>query len=142
MNKIESFRGEYGFLSNFYSSPIKYNGKDYATVEHAYQACKSANEEEHEMVRLLNTAGEAKAAGKKVKIREDWDEVKIAIMTDLIYCKFTQNKDLCEKLSKTGDMDIIEGNTWGDYFWGVCHGMGDNHLGKIIMEFRSKNLHY
>lgn len=31
-----------------------------------------------------------------------------------------------------------EGNTWGDKFWGVCDGEGENHLGKLLMEVRAE----
>ena len=39
-------------------------------------------------------------------------------------------------LLATGDRYIEETNTWGDTFWGVCNGKGENNLGKIIMKIR------
>jgi hypothetical protein len=33
-------------------------------------------------------------------------------------------------------MILIEGNTWGDTFWGVCNGVGENNLGKTLMNVR------
>ena len=41
-----------------------------------------------------------------------------------------------EMLLATDDMEIIEGNVWGDTFWGVCDGKGENNLGKVLMEVR------
>jgi len=39
-------------------------------------------------------------------------------------------------LLQTGDEELIEGNKWGDRFWGVCKGKGKNNLGKILMKIR------
>jgi predicted NAD-dependent protein-ADP-ribosyltransferase YbiA (DUF1768 family) len=34
----------------------------------------------------------------------------------------------------------MEGNSWGDSFWGVSldTGMGTNHLGRILMDIRDQ----
>ena len=42
------------------------------------------------------------------------------------------------KLEETRGSELIEGNTWGDRFWGVSRGIGENHLGKILMEERGE----
>ena len=36
----------------------------------------------------------------------------------------------------TGEAELIEGNDWGDITWGVCNGIGENKLGKILMKLR------
>ena len=41
-------------------------------------------------------------------------------------------------LIQTGDSVLIEGNTWGDRVWGVCNGVGENRLGRILMKIRSE----
>jgi ribA/ribD-fused uncharacterized protein len=84
------------------------------------------------------SAGEAKNYGKKTDLREDWEEVKIKIMCEIAYCKFAQNQDLKEKLLKTGEEELIEGNHWRDQFWGVYNGEGKNWLGRILMKVRKK----
>lgn len=43
--EINEFRGEYAFLSNFYKSPVLYDGISYSCVECAFQAQKCANRE-------------------------------------------------------------------------------------------------
>jgi predicted NAD-dependent protein-ADP-ribosyltransferase YbiA (DUF1768 family) len=45
--------------------------------------------------------------------------------------------EIRERLLSTGDEDIIEVNTWGDVFWGVCGNRGENYLGKLLMRIRS-----
>ena len=62
---------------------------------------------------------------------------KLGITEDVIRQKFN-NPELKEKLIATGDAELIEGNPWGDTFWGVCEGKGENHLGKILMKIRSE----
>ena len=52
--------------------------------------------------------------------------------------KFSCNFYLLHKLLTTGDAKIVEGNTWGDTFWGVCGGVGENHLGKVLMRIRAE----
>lgn len=40
---IDSFRGQYRFLSNFFPALCNYEGIVYPTVEHGYQAAKTLN---------------------------------------------------------------------------------------------------
>jgi len=145
--KIISFSGEYRFLSNFYRAPIMVmeEGKSYQypSVEHAYQALKTFDYSEREFFRGDSvTAGQAKRKGRQVKIRSDWNNVKIDIMGQLIYLKFSSHSNLKEKLLATNNAELIEGNTWGDSFWGMCpneYGIltGQNNLGKILMNIRN-----
>lgn len=134
---IFGFNGEYRFLSNFYQTPITYEGITYPSVENAYQAAKTINQEERlQFVKI--SSKEAKSLGKKITIREEWDTVKLQVMWNLIYEKFTRNRKLLSFLILTGDKHIEETNWWGDKFWGVCRGEGENNLGKLLMKLREK----
>lgn len=134
--KVESFSGIFRFLSNFYSAPLMYRGIAYPTSEHAYQAAKTLNENSQMNISILGTPGEAKRYGKTVKLRPDWDEVKLRIMTEIVCAKFMQNPSLKEKLLATDDIILEEGNSWGDTYWGTCKGKGENHLGQVLMDLR------
>lgn len=135
---IDNFKVEpYTFLSNMYPSIVVYNNNKYPTVEHAYQAAKTLDTKEQYKIWLCNNPYEAKKIGKTLTLRDDWCDVRIEIMKDLIHQKFS-DKILKEKLLNTGDQELIEGNYWGDYFWGKVNGKGLNWLGKILMEERSK----
>jgi len=139
---ISEFKNEYRFLSNFWPCQIEMNEKIYPSVEHAYQASKTLLEQEREMIRNLPTPGEAKRKGRLVTLRSDWsDELKISIMTKLSEQKY-KNQELKDLLLGTGSYLLIEGNRWGDDFWGkIIKGdrmVGRNHLGKILMELRTK----
>lgn len=138
---IGEFFGEYRFLSNFAQSRIVWRGLSWPTVEHAYQAAKSTDPAVQEQIRQLATPGFAKRAGKIVQLRPDWEDVKVSIMTELVWLKFTQNPHLAAKLLNTGDAILEEGNTWNDRFWGICpprSGIGENYLGWILMVVRDR----
>lgn len=134
---INSFRGSYYFLSNFYTCPVTYDGITYENNEAAFQAQKCIDKAERYKFSNLNPT-EAKHLGRKVNLRKDWEEVKFNIMKDLITAKFEQNADLREKLVSTGTEYLEEGNTWGDRVWGTVDGKGANLLGEILMEVREE----
>jgi ribA/ribD-fused uncharacterized protein len=133
---ISSFRDEYFFLSNFYPVEIKLDGIVYPNAEAAFQAQKTLNVEERRKFSMLKNPVQAKRLGRKVKLRDDWEEVKLYIMTEIVSQKFLQHPHLFEMLLQTGDEELVEGNKWGDRFWGVCKCKGENHLGKILMKIR------
>lgn len=65
---ISEFRGEYYFLSNFYSAPVTYNGMCFENNEAAFQAAKCP-ERMTEFCHL--NPSEAKRLGRRVKLRGD-----------------------------------------------------------------------
>lgn len=145
---IDAFEGENFFLSNFYPSVIVYPcpftaiEKEFATVEHLYQAYKATNEFDFEKVRRANTPGQAKRLGRQITCRPDWEDIKLALMSVFVGQKFDQNPALMQMLLNTGSATLIEGNYWGDTFWGVCGGVGKNYLGKILMNVRFGSLEF
>jgi ribA/ribD-fused uncharacterized protein len=131
---ISEFRGQHRWLSNFHPCVIHYHGLTFQSVEAAYQAEKTLDLE----IRKLFTTYDARTAkreGKKLKIRPDWNKIKERVMMELLELKF-DHPDLRKLLIETGDEEIVEGNTWGDTFWGVCDGVGENKLGKQLMRLR------
>ena len=133
---IPSFKGRYSFLSNFYSAEICVDSITYSSVEHAYQAMKTEDKGVRRRVSLM-TAKEAKKFGKTVKLRDNWDNIKISIMRDLLKLKFS-NPKLKNLLLETGTELIEEGNYWHDTFWGIYNNKGENHLGLLLMEIRKE----
>ena len=134
---ITSFTGENSFLSNFYISPVTYNGHTYMSVEHAYQAAKAKTEEDRLAIANCDTPGKAKRLGRKIEMREDFEENKVEIMKECLMNKFS-NPNLRKKLVSTGKVYLAEGNNWGDTYWGVLFPdlVGENRLGKLLMEIR------
>lgn len=133
---IKEFRGYYDFLSNFYAYPFIYNGRRYFNAEAAYQAQKLPTDKGREQFMAIS-APAAKKLGKTVELREDWEAIKVEVMRAVVSAKFEQNADLAKLLIATGDAHLEEGNHWGDRFWGTVNGIGQNMLGKILMEVRS-----
>jgi hypothetical protein len=135
---INEFQDEYRFLSNFYYSKILYEGIEYPSVEHAFQAAKTLDKEVRLFMSKMKSCNDVKGYGRKVDLREDWEQVKLQVMYDLVKTKFTSNNYLKQKLIETENEELIEGNYWNDFYWGICNGKGENHLGKILMKVRKE----
>lgn len=132
---IDCFRDYYFFLSNFYHSKISFSGLVFENNEAAFQSAKTLNfEVRKEFCKL--PPNEAKRKGRHVNLRTDWETVKVGIMKEIVYNKFSQNAELTKMLLATDNAFLIEGNTWNDTFWGICEGKGKNLLGRILMETR------
>jgi len=142
---VFTFTGPFRFLSNFLIEP------DGSHVEGEFQRSKCARLEDRRafyqgasmldseltmMSRPLKTPKECKAIGRKVTLRADWEDVKLDIMLFYVRKKFTDSPELAQMLQATGTGKLVEGNTWGDTFWGVCRGRGLNNLGLILMQVR------
>lgn len=133
---IREFRGDYFFLSNFYPSGVE-RDRYYPTAEHAYQASKTLNKSLRVKIAKAPTPGRAKALGRRVPLRENWDAIKIEAMREVLRLKFEQNDELREKLINTYSRYLEEGNNWGDTYWGTVAGKGENNLGSLLMELRA-----
>jgi N-glycosidase YbiA len=131
------FIGRWAFLSNFCPSPITIGGITYPTAEHAYQAQKAYKDEDRQKVLNAKTPGEAKRIGRNIPTRGDWNAVRIDVMRAVIAAKFAE-PSMARRLIETGNIEIVEDNYWGDQFWGVCAGSGQNWLGRLLMEERAR----
>lgn len=134
---IETFGGEFCWLSNFYPAPVMLDGKQFPSVENAYQAAKTTSKFRGPFQDC--TPEKAKRMGRQVLLRWDWDEIKIDLMRDLLAQKFAKGTELGNKLEATSG-ELVEGNNWGDTFWGVCNGVGANWLGRLLMDRRTSLL--
>lgn len=155
---ISSFTHPHGFLSNFYACPvwITIMGEQvFPTAEHAFQASKCRNAGDVRAVLRAGTPAEAKAAGRAIACRPDWEQVKRQVMLRVVLAKFT-DPELRERLAVTVPHLLVEGNTWGDTYWGavpykpgvptagmtvwsgddIVSWAGENWLGRILMMVR------
>lgn len=140
MKTIDKFQGEHRFLSNFWTCFVSYGGLMFGSVEHGYVFAKYQGPGTIDLITKLGkaTAAEAKRIGRKIELRPDWENIKLDVMEDLVRDKFTRNLEERQMLLNTGSARLIEGNHWGDTFWGVCKGQGENHLGRILMKVRAE----
>ena len=134
---IDNFKGKFLFLSNFWPCPIEFDGEQYPSVEHAYQAAKTDAPVLRQQVSKAGSASAAKKLGRKLPLSDKWESEKLELMEYLVEQKFSIPY-LKLALLNTDQEELIEGNWWKDYFWGVCAGIGENHLGKILMKVREK----
>ena len=135
---IYGFKNEYRWLSNFYKlqEPIDLYGCVFYYTENLYQAFKCNKADDFILMASL-TPGEAKRFGKRVELNPDFEANKLSIMKQILDIKFRQEY-FKRRLLATGNCLIFEENSWKDFFWGCHNGIGENHLGKIIMEIRKE----
>lgn len=135
---IQSFSGDFDWLSNFYLCPVKFEGHIYPSSEHAYQAAKVPDNGRYLFKQPGMSCGDAKRLGRRIKAREDWHTYRIHAMAAILLDKFTRNPSLARRLVDTGDVLLVEGNHWGDCYWGVYKGVGENNLGHLLMDLRGQ----
>jgi ribA/ribD-fused uncharacterized protein len=144
---LKAFTGDLDFCSNFYDlrpyGGIEYDGLVYPSLEHAYQAAKTLFVNFRELIRTAPTAGKAKALGKKVTLREGWNEMRVSVMEKLLRKKFAI-PELNARLLETATETLVEVNSWHDQEWGDCDcrmhqaTTGKNWLGQILMKIREE----
>ncbi len=142
---MNDFSGKNSFMSNFYPCYILDRKYDilFSSSEHMYQSRKTNITREKLDIQECMTPGKAKRQGRLVTLRSDWETIKIKVMEEVLFEKFTQNPQLARELLATGIQTLVEGNHWHDTFWGVCYcsecgGNGMNWLGTLLQQLREK----
>lgn len=144
MIKFSHTRGEYGCFSNFTKAKIEIDGLEFTSSEAAWQAFKTTDITERKLFCNMTPAA-AKRAGRRLKLRADWEKVKYQLMVEVLRAKFNQHEKMREKLLSTGDEELVEDTTgWHDNIWGDCscekckQVVGKNLLGKALMQVREE----
>jgi len=109
-------------------------------VEHYYQAQKYQGTETADLIRRAETPLKARKIGQNRSLspRSDWDTVKESVMREAIEAKFAQNRQVRKLLVATGNVELVHESS-SDLFWGQSRvAIGDNLLGKIIMQVRER----
>lgn len=133
---IDCFKGVWGVFSNPYPTAVLYEDILFPSSEHAYIAGKSTDMDFRRSLVDLPWQ-EAKRRGRATKLRAGWEAgLKLKVMEEVNLIKYTTNQFCYDKLMSTRGYELIEGNWWGDRYWGVCDGVGENHLGRILMKIR------
>lgn len=133
--KITKFRGDYNFLSTMYECDIRWLDLDFDCLESAIAASMTLDRDIQELIATMEVE-KVQQLSKVFDVRDDWDDIKIPVVTKLTEIKFTSNIGLYNRLLATGGMEIIEGNDFYETFWGMCNGEGRNEYGKILMRLR------
>lgn len=140
---IDRFAGPYAGLSNFAAHHVVLDGVEYPSREAAFNAYKTLDPAERELVRAAADPRSAKAVGRRVTLRPGWDEaVRYEVMRSVVHAA-TLNPETRALLLSTGDALLIGGTTWHDQVWGQCsceehrRWPGANRLGRTLMAERA-----
>ena len=134
----------YGPLSNYYPCSIRLDGLSYPSAEHAFQCLKAARREVAEWLAAAPDAFLAASAGDSLpetEIVPGWMERRADLMRPVLRAKFTQHAHLRKLLLSTGSAELVE---WASQdnevnrFWSKFNGVGENVLGKLLMELREE----
>jgi ribA/ribD-fused uncharacterized protein len=134
----------HGIFSNLYPSPVQFEGKQYPTAEHAYQAGKARKQEVRDWILGAPSPALAAMAAHGLytwHVTPNWAEIKFDRMRQVLRAKFEQNPDLRNILLGTGQARLVEAGTVNNAvnrLWGEVNGVGQNMLGVMLMELRAE----
>jgi ribA/ribD-fused uncharacterized protein len=134
----------YGAFSNLFRRAIVFEGCEYPTAEHAYQAGKARKEEVRNWILSAPTPSLVAMAAHGLytwDIVPKWSQIKFDRMRDVLRAKFTQHPDLRALLLATGEARLIEAGRTSNAvnrLWGEVNGKGMNMLGVLLMEVREE----
>lgn len=139
MKEIKGFFGKYFFLSNFFYCDVIFDGRLFKSTEHAFQFAKypeHLRSSVYEGFKLCDASG-SKKLGRNAPLPEGWTDKRNEVMRQVLSSKFSSlNPRLIKLLLDTEDAYLEETNPWGDCYWGVCDGVGQNMLGYMLMARR------
>lgn len=147
-------RLEYGAFSQWANTPFTTNGMSYANAEQAMMAAKASMFMDFStLIQIMECVNprSVKALGRQVRNYNDdiWNAVRLAIVTEINYAKFNQNRNLKDLLLSTGDKVIVEASPY-DRIWGIglapdhpdactpSRWQGENLLGQALMKVRDR----
>lgn len=134
-NNVKGFFGDYRYLSNFHECPVYFEGLLYPSTENAYQAAKCVDVSQR--VAFVDISPkDSKKLGRQINVRKNWEQIKFDVMGIVLLDKFYRNINIRRMLLETGTKYLEETNHWKDRYWGVCDGVGDNNLGRLLMQVR------
>ena len=138
---INQFKGEYDFLGNRFGCRFVWQELQYGNAEAAFQSSKCVDESERKVYAGCS-ADKAALKGKDMLPFPGWEDARLDIMESILRAKFEQNPALMKKLTDTGARILINGNNKQETYWGVdlYSWQGENHLGKILMNIRNKEI--
>lgn len=147
VNEIRFYRASekpYGAFSNLYRRPIEFEGEVFATSEHAYQAGKARKPEVRRWLMEAPSPSLLAMAAHGLyywDVAPGWSKFKFDRMRKVLAAKYTQHDDLRSLLLSTGEHQLIESATVDNdvnRLWGEVNGVGQNMLGKMLMDLRSE----
>ncbi|MFG3491621.1 NADAR family protein [Streptomyces sp. NPDC047972] len=124
-------------LRNDYPAPVTVGGVVHPTVTHAYWALSVADPEVGVAITAAESTGAARRLASEATRRENWEDVRVAVMTGLLRAKYEQHPEAAEILLATGDATVVYDDV-NSGFWGDNGGRGRNWTGRILELVRSE----
>ena len=146
-NEIRFYRANekpYGAFSNLSRWTVTFEGVEYPTAEHAYQAGKARKESVRDWILSAPSPSLVAMAAHGLyywDIVPGWSKNKFHRMKNILMAKYTQHPELRELLESTGDKRLVESATVDNEVnrtWGKVNGKGKNMLGVLLMEVREE----
>jgi ribA/ribD-fused uncharacterized protein len=134
----------YGAFSNLYRRPIIFDGREYPTAEHAYQAGKARKDTVREWILSAPSPSLVAMAAHGLytwDIVPNWSTIKFDRMRCVLRAKFSQHGDLRSLLLQTCNARLVEAGRTDNpvnRLWGEVNGKGLNMLGVLLMEIRTE----
>ncbi len=147
MDEIRFYRASekpYGPFSNLFRLPIIFEGEEFATSEHAYQAGKARKLEVRRWLMAAPSPALLAMAAHGLyywDVAPGWSTIKFERMRAVLRAKFNQHPQLRQLLLSTGKARLVEGATVDNEvnrLWGEVNGVGRNMLGVMLMELRAE----
>ena len=145
MNRPVRFKGCNSYLSNFYACRIRVWGREFHTVERAYQWKKCVHNDDRDTAEKMAatcTGLQAKHLSKSIRetthLRESWNRQRRSVMFALVVVKF-RDRYLRKRLLSMGERELIEWVRSKEGFWGALTNdgrTGQNTLGELLMQLR------
>lgn len=134
----------YGAFSNLFRRTIVFEGTEYPSAEHAYQAGKASKETVRNWILSAPSPSLVAMAAHGLytwDIVPNWSKIKFDRMRAVLRAKFDQHDDLRQLLLSTGSSRLVENATVDNLVnrtWGEVNGKGKNMLGVLLMELRDQ----
>ncbi|KAG8997136.1 hypothetical protein FRB90_012570 [Tulasnella sp. 427] len=136
-----------GLYNEFTSAgpyPITFRGKQYPTAEHLYQARKFLDHRPTLAEHIRRGSDRPRFALTEARrfqneTRQDWNDICISVMDEILELKFSQHVILRRMLVATGSRILIYScGKYDDFLGNGADGNRRNELGLALMRLRSK----
>lgn len=134
----------YGAFSNLFRRSFIFEGQEFPSAEHAFQAAKARTEAVRSWILSAPSPSLVAVAAHNLfywDIVPGWSRGEVQRMRTVLRAKFSQHEDLRQLLLSTGEMRLVEVGTVDtpvNRKWGEVNSKGRNMLGVLLMELRSE----
>lgn len=123
-------------LRNEYPAPLTVDGRTYPSLHHAFHALSTDDPAGRDAIAAEKLGYRVPYVAEDYPRRDDWDDVRLAVMTELLRGKFRRYPDLADMLVSTGDARLVYQSR--DDFWGERKDGSPHWMGRLLEMVRSE----